>query len=50
MEVEKVINERRKLNDMYNEFQDARVVEMRLRVDNKGEVYVEYAKYYKKTI
>jgi len=49
MEIEKVI-QKRKLSEVHSELQDARVVEMLLRVDDKGEVHVEYAKYYKKKI
>jgi hypothetical protein len=49
-EIEKEIKEKKKLNEIYYEFFDARVVEMRLSVDEKGDVYIEYTKYYKKSL
>jgi hypothetical protein len=47
-EKELEIKKRIKLNEIFYELLDSRVQSMHLAVDDKGVVYVEYVRYYKK--
>jgi hypothetical protein len=44
------IKEKRKLLDIYYELQNSDLDQLFLQVDEKGDVYIQYAKYRKKSL